>query len=214
MKWGQLRTPFLLVTFGGVLLVLGNTILLPLKDKSVNTTFVFPQKIPLENWQQVTTSPLPKSKQRIYGLISDSNYQYVQNNSQLNIEMRLLKDGNITSYMQTSIVTKTTIRKREGIGYYGLGLDGKTAFLTSCIDMHGNSTFSYEQFKQNRYKHLFNPANVLAWLLGKGKLRDQRCMWVYLSIPVQISSPEASYKTLENAWFPLRKWWQDNFPES
>jgi cyanosortase A-associated protein len=50
--------------------------------------------------------------------------------------------------------------------------------------------------------------------LGQEGLKDRRCLWAHLSVPLKNSSPEAAYQVLEKAWFSWYQWWQPRFPKS
>jgi cyanosortase A-associated protein len=84
----------------------------------------------------------------------------------------------------------------------------KRAYLDACINSRGGSTFTEEQFRANRIQYDVQFNRLLPWLLGQQELRDQRCLWTHLSIPLNQSSPESSYHILENAWF---SWYSGGF---
>jgi cyanosortase A-associated protein len=217
--WKKLRIPFLVLTCGCVLITSVNALLLASKANNKKNTFQFSDQVFLTGWQLTASRPLPKPQVRFTELITQHYYQFTQNNLSLEIKMRYTSDGNIPLYLKktTEISPSATntivIRKREGIGYYGLGTDKKRTFLSSCITARKGSTFTYEQFNQNSYQYQTNPQNILSWLLGKENIQDRRCFWVYLSMPLQNSSPEANYLTLEKAWFSWYEWWQSRFPK-
>jgi len=76
------------------------------------------------------------------------------------------------------------------------------AYLNACINSRGGSTFTKEQFNYNRIHRDTQFNRLLAWLLIQQPLRDKRCLWTHLSIPLNRSSPESAYVILENACFP------------
>ena len=213
--WKQFRIPLLALTFSSVLLVLGKVILLPSAEKRTLTSFVFPEAVPLPQWQLKASSPLPEPTEEHPELIAQKHYQYVQNDLPLNIEMRYLTDGNLRQLMRkyTSISSSAVVRQHQGVGYYGLLVDRQRAYLSACINPQGGSTFTPQQFNQNRYLYDQRWQRILPWLLSQQSLPDQRCLWAHLSIPVQNSTPEAAYKKLENAWFSWHQWWQPHFPK-
>jgi cyanosortase A-associated protein len=237
--WKQLRTPLLVLTFASIFLVLGKVIILPTQDKRTVTPFVFPQEVPLPQWQFVSSHPLPSGgteKQGSRGeemtsvvshqkenkkiqpdseLISQKHYQYTQNNLPLNIEMRYLTQYDVSDLIKkyTSISSKAVVHHKEGMGYYGLGVDRQQAYLSACINSKGNTTFTGEQFNRNQYISDINPQQLLSWLLGQNGTKDKRCLWTHLSVPLKNSSPEAAYQTLETAWFSWYQWWRSRFPQ-
>ncbi len=213
--WKQFRTPLLALTFSSVLLVLVKVILLPSAEKRTLTPFVFPQTVPLPQWQLKASSPLPEPTEEHPELMAQKHYQYIRKDLPLDIEMRYVMDGNLRQHMRkyTSISYSPIVRKREGIGYYGLLIDQQRAYLSACINPKGGSTFTAEQFNQNQYFDSSQKERIIPWLLSQQSLPDQRCLWAHLSVPLKNSSPEAAYQVLENAWVSWYKWWQPHFPK-
>ncbi|RUT00224.1 hypothetical protein DSM106972_076720 [Dulcicalothrix desertica PCC 7102] len=214
--WQKLRTPFLALTFGCILITSANALLISSQGNDVKSTFQFPNRVPLIGWQLTAYRPLPKPQVRFTELITQQSYQFTQNNLPLEIEMRYVGDGNIPLYLKqiTGISPNAlVIRNREGVGYYALGTHKERAFLSSCINARLNTTFTYEQFNQNSYQYQTNPQNILSWFFGRENIQDRRCLWAHLSIPLQKSSPESAYSTLEKAWFSWHEWWRPRFPK-
>jgi cyanosortase A-associated protein len=212
--WKHLHLSILAVTFSITLLVLGRVILLP-KPETATDYSIFSENIPLEQWQFKKNESLPQPKKLHFELLAQKRYEYIRNNLPLNIEMRYVTDGNVPKLIKefTSITSSSTVQKKEGIGYYGLGIDQKQAYLSACINPYGNSTFTEEQFNQNRFHHEMKPQHLLSWLLGQQQLQHKRCLWAHLSIPLNNSSPEAAYQVLENVWFSWYQWWQTRFSQ-
>ncbi len=214
--WKPLRVPLLALTFSSVVLALANVVLLPTKDKSTVAPFVFPQRVPLPQWQLSIASPLAKRPRKHPELLAQKHYRYIKKDLFLDIEMRYLtdRDGEWLFREYSSISSSVDVRQREGVGYYGLGVDKQRAYLSACINPQGGSTFTPKQFKQNQYFDDVYPKRLLSWLLGQEDLKNKRCLWAHLSIPLKNSSPEAAYQVLESAWFSWYKWWQPRFPKS
>lgn len=212
--WKHLHLSILAVTFSITLLVLGRVILLPKPEKATDSS-IFSEKISLEQWQFKKNESLPKPKKLYLELIAQKRYQYIRNNLPLDIEMRYVTDGNVPKLIKkfTSIASSSTVQKKEGIGYYGLGIDQKRAYLSACINPYGNSTFTEEQFNQNRFHYEMQPKHLLSWLLGQQQLQHKRCLWSHLSIPLNNSSPETAYQVLESVWFSWYQWWQPRFSQ-
>ena len=221
--WKKLRTPFLALTCGCVFITSANALLISNKVSNkandTQTTYKFPNTVVLSEWQFIASHPIPRPQVRFNGLKANKSYQYNQNNLPLEIEMRYLEDGNIPLYLKqimgiSSYTAETlVIRQREGVGYYALGTHKERAFLSSCINARLNTTFTYEQFNQNSYQYQTNPQNILSWFFGKENIQDRRCLWAHLSIPIQKSSPESAYSTLEKAWSSWHEWWRPRFPK-
>ncbi len=216
MIWKQFRVPLLALTFSSVVLALGSVVLLPTKDKRTVTPFVFPEQVPLPQWRLSTSPPLPKPTKEHSELLAQKHYRYMKNDLFLDIEMRYLTDGNVVRLLReyTSISSSANMRQREGVGYYGVGVDKQRAYLSACINSQGGSTLTQEQFNQNQYFSDLHPQRLLSWLLGQEGFKDKRCLWAHLSVPLKNSSPEAAYQVLEKAWFSWYQWWQPRFPKS
>jgi cyanosortase A-associated protein len=209
--WKKLRIPTLALTSGSVLFVLGNVIFQPIHDVAANSKLIFPEKISLAQWQQIPSQPLPKLSKEDKDVILQSRYQYTQNNSQLDIEMRYVKVGDVPSLLRRylDIVSRPAIRQQENVGFYAVGIKGKRAYLSTCIAPNGKTIFTYEQLQVHLPKQN-NPQFWASWLLDKDFLPTKRCLWTHLSIPLANSVPETAHKTLENAWF---SWYQQWLPQ-
>ncbi|WP_336604386.1 cyanoexosortase A system-associated protein [Tolypothrix bouteillei] len=157
----------------------------------------------------------PNSKKSHLELKAQKYYQYIQNNLPLDIEMSYVTEGNVPVFLKnfTSISSSAVLRQQEGIGYYGLGVNQNRAYLSACINPYGNSTFTEEQFNQNRFHYEMRPQHILSWLIGQRQLQHKRCLWAHLSIPLNNSSPEAAYEVLENVWFSWYQWWRPRFTQ-
>jgi len=215
--WKQVRIPLLALTCGSVFLVLGKVILAPNPNKFTAAAFTFPPQVPLPEWQLQESRPLAEPTASHPNLITGRYYQYSQKGFPLNIEMRyLVGTGGETkdlieeySSFQPSVVS----RQKNGVGFYGLLVHQQRAYLSACINPRGGSTATGRQFTQNRRVYDVHWSRVLPWLLGQQPLVDSRCLWAYLSIPIEGSSPEKAYQTLEKAWFYWYQWWQPRFPK-
>lgn len=215
MKINQkLRIPLLAFTFSSVVLVLGKVIFLPITENSAATPFNFPEQVPLSEWKLKASDSLPKPTQENEELISQKRYQYIQKDLPLDIEMRYVKAVDVKSLIKnyTQISSAAVVRQQKGVGYYGVGVDKQRAYLSACINSQGGSTFTFSQFTENQAQQ--RSERFLPWLLGQQPIEDKRCLWAHLSVPLKDSSPEASYKILENTWFSWYQWWQPRFPKS
>lgn len=226
-SWKQLRMPLLVLTCANVLFVLVRTILDPTIGKHTVTPFVFPSVVTLPQWQLVASHPLkaqtierppPLSK----FILPARQYRYIQNDLRLDIEMRykVETDGDVKQFIKDNTAIRflldqplLIVRQQEGLGFYGLFVYQKRAYLDACINSQGGSTFTREQFSYNRIHYDVQFNRLLPWLLGQEALRDKRCLWTHLSIPLNQSSPESAYLILERAWFSWYKWWSTRFPK-
>ncbi len=226
MKWNKLRLALLVLTFANIVLVFGRSILDPTIGKRIVTPFVFPSVVPLPQWQMVASQSLKDEivERPPFGkvVLSGTQYRYLQNGLNLDVEMRyevgtegsvrhLIKEKTPIQFSLTQPLL--VLRQHQGVGFYGLFVYQKRAYLDACINSRGGSTFTEEQFRYNRIHYDVQLNRLLPWLLGQQELRDQRCLWAHLSIPLNQSSPESSYRILENAWFSWYQWWYPRFPK-
>jgi cyanosortase A-associated protein len=224
MKFCQrLRTPILIFTFVNVLFVLSRVLLDADIGKRKITPFIFPTTVPLPQWQQVASHSLPNriAEREPYGKVvfPGRRYQYKQNDLLLNIDLRYelntLGDGQqaIASHLNISFPGDRSplVRYHQNLGYYAVFVARNHAYLNACINSQGGSTFTSSQFEANRWRYDFQLQRIALWLLGKQELRDNRCIWAHLSIPLKQSAPHA-YSTLERAWFSWYDWWNSRFP--
>ncbi|MCU0537215.1 MAG: cyanoexosortase A system-associated protein [Hydrococcus sp. Prado102] len=216
--WKQARIPFLVLIFGSVFFVLGKSILTPsVTQSSMAALFVFPAKVPLIGWQPLAGRPLPESNSELQQLLAQKHYQYTRDGRILDIEMRYFTatDGDVRNFIRsyTSLVPSINLREQPKVGFYGLLADQQRAYLSACINPRGGSTVTDGQFKQNRYLYDVRLNRLLPWLLGRESLRDNRCLWAHLSVSLEKSSPETTYRVLENVWFSWYEWWHLRFPK-
>lgn len=225
-RWQQLRGFFLVVTFSGVISVLGKIILYPTStaQQAVRPApFVFPPDVSLPGWQPLASRPLTSDSTKSQKFISGQLYQYEQNGRSLDIEMRYTIEtsgnvmgfvGNYTAIPSSAIQPSSRIdRYKKSVGYYILFTHEKRAYLTSCINPRGDSTVTLPQFQHNRYTYDIQPDRVFRWLFRQENIRDLRCLWVHSSIPLDGTSPENAYPILEKAWVSWYQWWQPRFPK-
>ncbi|WP_315791139.1 cyanoexosortase A system-associated protein [Fischerella sp. JS2] len=193
-----------------MLFVLGQVALLPKRDKSTVDDFVFPEVVPLPQWQLKSSKDLSQQIQNNSELLAQRNYKYTRKDLPLNIEMRYVKIGDVNQLIKkyTQISSSVIIRQREGIGYYGLGFEQQKAYLSACINPQGYSTFTNTQFNENQQQKYQYWELLLSWLFAqKQVIKDKRCLWSHLSVPLKNSSPEATYQVLEAAWFSWYQYW-------
>lgn len=222
----KVRIVLLAGIFSSVLFFLGRVILVPTADKVKATSFVFPTAVPLPEWQIKNSSPLTSPIAQNPNSLSGWHYQYSRNDITLDIEMRYLvnTDGDVKSFLQNyfstppSPIRSMVLRQQPGVGFYSLFVAQQQAYLSTCINPRGGSTVTDSQFRQNRYTYdniydMDFKDRLLPWLQGRVSIRDMRCVWAHLSIPLKHSSPENAYQTLEKAWFSWYKWWHPRFPQ-
>ncbi|GAC1498335.1 MAG: hypothetical protein NVS2B14_12110 [Chamaesiphon sp.] len=216
----QFRIYLLAITFCGLIVTLANTILDPNIGKP--TPFSFPSQVPLPQWQQQANRLLKDKEVEHSQFIAGKQYSYTSKNISLDIEARYLHNidgdvqGLIPNYTSLQIPSNNAlivVRYTKGVGFYGLFTYNRRAYLSTCINPRGESTFTQQQFNNNHDTYDLQLARVVPWLLGHEELLHSRCLWTLLSTPSIDSSPEEAYQVLEKAWISWDEWWHSRFPK-
>lgn len=217
-SWKTVRIWLLAALFSGVLCVLVKSILFPHTPDAAATPFVFPTTVSLPEWQFLDSAPLKITNNPNFR--ASRRYRYQQNDISLNIDMHYIinSPGDVKDFINKHIfsqksATSLLLREKSGVGFHALFMTQEKAFLSSCINPRGGSTVTFDQFRDNRNTYDIQPVRILLWLLGLQELRDWRCMWNVLSVPVVKDKPEEVYPILESAWFSWYSWWEKRFPQ-
>jgi cyanosortase A-associated protein len=220
----QWRNPFLATICSGMCLITVYSFIEPSAGNRQVASFTFPEYVPLNSWKLEKTKSLNQKKEEINiheDLVESSkSYVYSQNGIPLKIEMRYLVGtrGDVNNLIKEKTTIPAEVLKKikeehlENIGFYTQFTYKDRAYLSACINPRGNSTFTQKQFSKNLYLHDFNWNILIDWLQGKASIRDRRCLWTNLSIPVDPLKPEKTYQILQQAWSSWYQWWQPRFP--
>jgi cyanosortase A-associated protein len=187
--------------------------------------FTFPANINLAPAKILASEPLTditmQQPRQYDAVIAGRYYRYSQNSIPIDIEMRYIVgtlgnvDGFIDQYANQKISNKQLFQKKNyqpGMGYYSLFVSDNRAYLNSCINPQGESTFTTKQFLHNRNTQDISFHRFLPWLIGKHSLLDRRCLWANLSTPVNNNDYQSAYKALESKWLNWYQWWYNHFP--
>jgi cyanoexosortase A len=209
------RHLFLVGTWLGIILT---AISLIATRKSINNPNILPQQFTLNKWQQIKFTSLAEQKiyinsENFFTFQSGKDYNYLSQNQQLQLQIRYMTNtrGNQNPFLdgkkQDSLknIQKQVMYSPE-IGYYIIYEDSKQAYFTACVNPRGGSTVNSTQFMQNRYKYDLTMSRVLPWLFGQDVLRDDRCLWTQLSVPLNGVSASSIYPVLQSIWL-------DNYPK-
>ena len=166
--------------------------------------------------------PLPKQTAKVAKIQSYQAYQLTSDRQTITMQMSYLVGvrGDVTQYLQNytdipeTVIEQQQIKQQPAIGSYILLADRDRAYLSSCISPRSLGTVTQKQFSQQRYQNDLNFKTAWDWLQGKSSIRDRRCLWVLLTIPLKTSDPQAASQILEAAWKDLYQWWLPNFPVS
>ncbi|PSB03512.1 cyanoexosortase A system-associated protein [Merismopedia glauca] len=224
ISWHQIRFGLLVFTGCSLLIFLGKSIFFPhVANQESISKYTFPDRITLAGWEPLDSQPLNNKYPQPPKLVSSRVYQYRQQTITLTIEMRYTveKGGNliefVKEYTPSQISSLGTAaredRYQESTGFYTLFTSNNQAYLVSCINPRGSSTITAQQFNSNRYKYDLELPRLVSWLMGTENLRDLRCLWTQLSIPLQKLPQKKAYSLLESAWIEWYKWWYPHFPK-
>ncbi len=204
--WQKLRIPFLGLTFLYVFTAFCLSIFKSHNPQSLTDNFSFPPKVTLPNLDFISSTNLsPNIK----------SYKY-QDSLEIIISYETNTDGEVTklinknlSFPSDKIINNLLMREKSNIGKYGVFIYGEKAHLSTCINPVGLSTFTKVQFNENVKKYSMTPQRVLDYVLTGRNLRDRRCFWTNISIPLKSvnNSPDLAYQKLENIY----ELWYKNF---
>ncbi len=189
-------------------------------------SFTFPDSIPLAAWNQIKHNPVPLKTQinleeKAEDLIESAKYyQYIQDNITIDVSLFYVVNtrGNLNKLIAThtnisqEIISKQQVKQYGNIGSYSLFYEGDRAYLSSCLNPQGSTTVTSQQFSARLNQVKITPNLIGKWLLGKASIRDRRCLWMHLSLPLSSEVNDAD-RILENTWRELVQWWIPNFPK-
>lgn len=218
------RLPLMLLTFSSVVLVLGKLTLMPNQPTDVKAAIALPTHMPLKGWHAIATKPLippttaiaQTSPEMVVGNI----YTYRRDRTTLTVAIRYLveTDPSVRNLLlkygepAATVPFDSTIQQQEETGFYSLYSTQENTYLSSCINSRGKSTVTEAQFNQNRYRFDLRLDRAFPVLLGRETLRDGRCLFTVMSIPLRASSPQATERLLKDAWTSWYQGWQPQFP--
>ncbi len=216
------RLPLLAITWLGVVFAAVYLACVPSSGRGRLLAYTFPDSS-LSGWQMVSSKPITLVKDINPGLEwvqTGKEYRYIYKQQQLEISMLYVVNtlGNADTFFKqltgnTSVkFSLGKIKQLKSIGYYALTTDSHQAYLTACINPRGGSSVTSAQFLQNRISYDFTWNRITPWLLGTSTLKDNRGVWVQLSIPLDGTTKEQALKTLESIWSDNYPTWQKQFP--
>ncbi len=190
------------------------------------SSFIFPNQVPLSFWNQREKKNLSIEELNInFGkqpnaIISGKRYQYVRDNLIIDADIFYVVNtrGNVSKLIETQTqisedaLNQQKIKKSDDIGFYSIFRDDKFVYLSSCLNPQGKSTVTSKQFSENLNQVRLIPSLLGKWLVGKASIRDRRCLWIHLCLPLN-SEINNTEEILESVWLDLAQWWTPNFPQ-
>ncbi|MCS6815149.1 MAG: cyanoexosortase A system-associated protein [Cyanobacteria bacterium] len=219
------------------LVALGRS-LLQGNSKSPVTTSKLPTTVVLPGWTLIDVQPLKlNSDQQDRATLDEAEkpseiataqtYRFQRNGTTLEANTYYIApatEGNVNRYVFVysplkSVNTSIQERQQPAVGNYGVLAHAGRAYITACTTNLGPSTFTEQQFTQNRSRQDLRLKPMMLWLIGQRQdLLDLRCLWTLMSVPIAggaNASPDAveqAYQQLESVWVLWHQWWQQHFP--
>jgi cyanosortase A-associated protein len=224
------RTRFLATVSIGIALTALYSLVIPTAGNRSVSSYIFPDRIFLSSWQLITSKSLnvpqdSSTSSRKEQIKSRKSYSYIKDNHKLDIEMQYIVGtrGDVYQYFYqyTDISWQIVSRKyrtqnmkyQPGVGHYILFTYGDRAYLSSCINPNGENNVTQAQFSHNLNQIPWKSRILLDWLLGKSIIRDRRCLWTQLSLPLNKLEVSTAYQILKHNWIDWSDWWKSNFPD-
>jgi cyanosortase A-associated protein len=213
---------FLATTLVGLFLTVLKLGLDPNAANRQPPNFSFPESVPIAPWQLSSSKAIaPQNPNRDEFFLDIHRYEYKQDSPSQALRVDMYYsigsrgESGVFLAKRTEVTTSTLkiVQQFKGnseTGYYSLYSDKGRSYLLSCINPKGVSTVTSTQFLANRNKYDFESARYLPWVLGEESLRDFRCLWVEMSMPVDSN---IAYPILEKVWVVWYQYWQDKFPK-
>jgi cyanosortase A-associated protein len=225
---------FLITAFSLTCIAISVSLFIPKEQAGLR--FQFPNEISLPDWQSQSSDSFDKVitkdlNNRYNNEIIVDARQYVYTSSAqdiLKIDALYVRGGaiEIPKFLETVdlkySINSLDIRYSSKTGYYALFTDQKKVYLSSCISPRGISTVTREQLINNRNNYDFKPDRLISYLIGTIYLRDRRCLFTVMSIPLKdqkVGNPNSNsldntYKKLEKSWISWYQKWENNFPKN
>lgn len=212
--WQPLRLSLLIAICGSTLFVFGQTVLSPSTRQTQVSFSDLPSNVPLPGWHTLNEEMTSDSMGKVY--------HYRQGDRTLSIQVQYVsgRDSNEKLFRTHRSIKPSSesfppvLRSQAGVGSYQLSVEQGKAYLRACISSSGESIATSEDFIQSRYAASFQPVRLWRWLMGQEYLRDYRCVWSHLSVPLQGSSPDQAYQVLETTWISWHQWWANQFSKT
>lgn len=228
----------LLATVAVIALIALGRSLLPGNSKPSVTTSQLPTTVVLPGWRLIDVQPLKlnSDQQNTANLDEDEQssevataqvYRFQRNGTTLEANIYYIApatEGNVNRYVFVysplrSVNANLQERQQPAVGSYGVLTHEGRAYITACTTNLGPSTFTEQQFTQNRSRQDLQLKPMMLWLIGQRQdLLDLRCLWTLMSVPIAggaNASPDAverAYQQLESVWVLWHQWWQQHFP--
>ena len=218
---------FLIIALASSIIATGVSVFVPRYYE--RSKFQLPDQVSLSEWQSLSSEnllPLLQNPQE--SRVADARrYLYTSlGQDTLRVDALYIKASTVIPKsleilnLQYSL-DRLNIRHQKMIGHYALFNDQDRVYLSSCINPRGLSTVTEDQLISNRNYYDFTPDRIATYLLGMSYIRDNRCLFTIMSVPLEKSqisdlknnSLDDAYQKLEKAWTSWYQKWENNFPK-
>ena len=217
----KLRTYVLIALSAIVLGIFGKILISPNQRSLAVQPYTLPEIIPLQGWEFEGSQTLESQDVNSLGDFVGREYRYIRDEVKLNIQARYIVDTDgdvqkfISQYMLPADSSRIDFNQFEthilqDIGTYARFIEGDTAYLTACINPYGGSTVTDREFKFNRNFYDIRH-RLLPWVFGD-VLKDERCLWTYLSMNITSEALTIIHQNLEETWLIWYGHWYKAFP--
>ncbi|PZO43748.1 MAG: hypothetical protein DCF19_03720 [Pseudanabaena frigida] len=186
----------------------------------------FPNQVSLSEWKFLSSNNLEHASTN--GAIASRQYFYVSP-TQEDLRIDAMYVNGVASIPEALGLlglnyssNNLSIRYIETIGYYALFADRERAYLSSCINPYGLTTFTKEQFINNRNTYDITLERIITYAIGFTDFRDERCLFTTISVPLinqksvnqRTDSLSEIHQKLEKIWINWYQNWKYDFPKS
>jgi cyanosortase A-associated protein len=207
--WTSIWRLLLLTSFSSVCFALATVVLRPAATRAAAEPFIFPDQLPLSEWQLSEVETLEGPGPRQQGVL----YRYVQSEKRLEVELWYGGNGNVCRRLlqqelaAASEQAQTASVYETASGPYKYSTRSGESYLQSVIDSRGGSLVSYDQFVRNRYQYFLRPQSMIRWLTGEESfVGDHDCLSTELLLTASPDVAVDSQASLESAWQDLSRW--------
>jgi cyanosortase A-associated protein len=164
----------------------------------------------LSDWQlsEQVAIPVKPSQLRYDRIISGQRYRYYQGTQRLTIDLRDVQDtagdiGLLRDQYSVPLPLNQTLRPQSHNiktgSYQTLSEHGQTTIHT-CLSANGQFSTTANEFRQNRYRQIFELQQWRGWIVGSHPLIENRCLWIQITLQgashQQIDQPNSQFLNL------------------